>query len=99
MGFSTLGVNDNVSFYKVCLILLNDIVESKTKYNRYYVTRSGYDIHLKTRKNHLHRKWFFKCIKRKKGFSRMELLRSYVVCSKFNFLFKLFLMSLGICLR
>jgi len=46
----------NTIFKKVCLILLNDMAGSKTKYNRYYVTRSGYDIHLKTRKNHLHKK-------------------------------------------
>lgn len=35
-SFSTLDVNDNAIFNKICLELLNSIAESKTKHNHHY---------------------------------------------------------------
>lgn len=34
--FSTMYVNSGTIFNKVCLVLLNDMLESETKYNTYY---------------------------------------------------------------
>lgn len=35
-------VNDNTNFYKVCLVLLNDIVESQAEHNCDYVNLKSY---------------------------------------------------------